>query len=182
MFECATTDYADALNRFIRIEMSGWKGARGSAIGCSDRTLLFYKRIADEFAEAGKLRMYTLWLDHTAIAMELGLVTDGTYFSPKATYDERFASFSPGHLLTQHIISDLACTNISKYDFLGPHARHKALWAGEVLPHANYRIFRPSFLGHMRHLLVGEIAPLIRRAKRTLLADPQQRPLSNSVI
>jgi CelD/BcsL family acetyltransferase involved in cellulose biosynthesis len=172
-FEVATTDHTEALQRFITMELSGWKGARGSAIGCAKSTTTFYHRIAQTFATAEALRIYTLWVNQTAVAMEVGLVTNGTYFSPKATYNEDFASFSPGHLLTRYIIRDLALNGIGRYDFLGPRARHKTIWAGEVLPHANYRVFRPTLLGRMRYAAVAHIAPILRRAKRRLGTDPQ---------
>jgi CelD/BcsL family acetyltransferase involved in cellulose biosynthesis len=173
VFECETSAHHVALCRFITMEMAGWKGARGSAIGCSQQTIRFYTQVAEEFAKSGGLRIYTLWLNQTPVAMELGLENNGTYFAPKATYDERFGSFSPGHLLTRHIISDLAERGIDRYDFLGPRARHKTLWAGDVLPHAHYLIFRPTFLGKIRHIAIDKIAPLLRSTKHRFRSDPQ---------
>lgn len=172
-FEVTTTDGKEAMQRFVALESSGWKGAQGSAIGSTIKTTEFYNRIAESFSRAGFLRIYTLWLNDTPVAMELGLVHGGTYFSPKAAYQEAFSACSPGHLLTRHIIADLAHNGISRYDFLGPRARHKTLWAGEILPHAHYLIFRPTPVGRLRHVLVHKIAPLLRRAKYALRGDPQ---------
>jgi CelD/BcsL family acetyltransferase involved in cellulose biosynthesis len=174
-FKCDSSDCRSALHRFVTMEMAGWKGVRGSAIGCSKQAMTFYSQVVEEFAKTGSLRIYTLWLNQTPVAMELGLVVDRTYFAPKATYDEQFASFSPGHLLTRHVISDLAEHGISRYDFLGPRARHKTLWAGEVLPHAHYLIFSPTFLGQLRHIAVDKVAPLLRNAKRRFVPDPQDQ-------
>ena len=172
-FEATTSNATEAMQRLITLESSGWKGARGSAIGSRSETREFYSKIAESFSLTGLLRIYTLWMNETPVAMELGLVHGGRYFSPKAAYDENFASSSPGHLLTRHIITDLAQHNIGRYDFLGPRARYKTVWAGAVRPHAHYRIFRPTIAGRLRHVIVGTIAPLAKQAKYAIRGDPQ---------
>jgi CelD/BcsL family acetyltransferase involved in cellulose biosynthesis len=173
-FEVTCSDPRAALQRFITLEASGWKGAKGSAIGSAAPTREFYTEVCDTLATTGSLRIYTSWLDQTPIAMELGLIEGSSYFSPKATYDESFSAFSPGHLLTHHIIGDLAHLGVKRYDFLGPKARYKMIWASNVRPHATYRIFRPSCAGRVRYLLVDKIAPLLRQTKRAIRGDPQE--------
>jgi CelD/BcsL family acetyltransferase involved in cellulose biosynthesis len=117
--------------------------------------------------------MCALTLNGRRIAMELALVTENRCYSPKVAYDERLSKFGPGQLLVRHIIQDLADRGIERYDLLGPRARHKALWAGEVRPHANCFIFRPNLAGTAYYLLAARLAPILKRAKYKRYGDPQ---------
>lgn len=105
--------------------------------------------------------------------MHLGLMMEGIYYSPKVAYDEDFSSFAPGHLLVQHIIGDLAANGGHTFEFLGPRAPWKQVWAQECVEHRNWYIFRSTIRGRCLHALTMRIAPKVRSLRHRMRGDPQ---------
>lgn len=163
----------EVLRRFFALESSGWKGRRGSAIFGDPALVNFYTRVAVEAADQDSLRIYSLSQRNHLIAMEFGLLRHGRYYSPKAAYNEDFRKYSPGHLLVSMIIKDLAANGVTLYDFLGPMAQYKRVWAPEVREHSNLYIFRPSVKGRMLHALTMKAASFARRVKHRMQGNPQ---------
>lgn len=174
-FSVTTAFTEEWFERFLEMEQTGWKGARGSAIACDPTVKDFYRRALSQAAAAKQLRVYSLEVGDELVAMEIGLTVNGQrYYSPKVSYNERFAKYSPGQLLTRYIVNDLVQEGFELYDFLGPRARHKCVWASDIRKHANCFIFRPSVAGRMRYALIAKIAPAVRKLKYRLWGDPQQ--------
>ena len=172
-FEVLTHFDEAIFQEFLRLEGAGWKGRAGGAISCAPAIVDFYRAALTRAASHGHLRMCALSLNGRRIAMEVALVADNRCYSPKIAYDESFSKFGPGQLMARLAIQDLADRGIEKYDLLGPRARHKALWAGEIRPHANCFIFRPTLVGTAYYLFAARIAPMIKRAKYQRYGDPQ---------
>ncbi|MEN9846321.1 MAG: hypothetical protein RIS36_1468 [Pseudomonadota bacterium] len=158
---------------FLHLEGAGWKGRAGGSIDRDPTIIEFYREALGRAASKGHLRMCALTLNGRRVAMELALVTANTCYSPKIAYDESLSKFGPGQLMVRRIIQNLADQGIERYDLLGPRARHKALWAGEVRPHAHCFIFRPTLAGTAYYLLAARIGPMIKRAKYKRYGDPQ---------
>ena len=89
-------EVADATERFLVLERSGWKGARGTALLSSAGCAAFARTALRRMAEAGMCRIDTLTLDDEPVAIGIVLMVGGTAHWWKCAYDERFASFSPG--------------------------------------------------------------------------------------
>lgn len=173
-FEVHTHFSEDLFNEFLEIESSGWKGHAGGAIKCSPVLIDFYRQLLSAAAQEGHVRMCALRVGGKAVAMEISFVVDDKCYSPKIAYDEAFSSASPGQQLARFSIQDLAHRGISKYDLLGPRSRHKAIWAGDVRPHANCYIFRPSLAGKMYYYIIDKVGPRVKRAKYARHGDPQK--------
>lgn len=163
---------------FLHLEASGWKRHAGGAILLKPQVRQFYQRALAGASHTGQLRIYWLRLNGRPIAMELGLLLGRCFYSPKAAYDEEFARYSPGHLLTRFIITDLARSGVGRYDFLGPRARHKYVWTDSTRNHAHRYVIRPTFRGRMAHSMLSEIAPRLRQLKYACFGDPQGRETS----
>jgi CelD/BcsL family acetyltransferase involved in cellulose biosynthesis len=172
-FEVSTSFNEQIFNEFLDLEGSGWKGSNGGAIRCSPVVTSFYREVLSRAASLGQLRICTLRLGEQRIAMELAFITENRCYSPKIAYDERFSHCAPGQLLIRHIIEDLAAREVKSYDLLGPRARHKLLWAGDVTAHSHCYIFRPSVKGRLCHLASTRIAPQMRAIKHWWYGDPQ---------
>lgn len=88
-----------AVERFLALEASGWKGLAGTAMlripGESD----FFREVCARFREQGRLRMLSLEAGGTMVAMRCDVAAGEGLFSLKTSYDERYARFSPGLLL-----------------------------------------------------------------------------------
>jgi CelD/BcsL family acetyltransferase involved in cellulose biosynthesis len=89
-----------AVSAFLDIEAKGWKGKRGTALGCGEPTRQF---AVDAFncddGVASACRADVLTLDGTPIAVSLIVTLGSTGFTVKCTYDEAYRSFSAGLLL-----------------------------------------------------------------------------------
>jgi CelD/BcsL family acetyltransferase involved in cellulose biosynthesis len=172
--------YQGLLERFVALESSGWKKAQGGAIALHRSTERFYADVAEYLHHSRALRFYSMRVGDKTIAMQMGYAMNGVYYSPKVAYDERYAAFSPGHLLTRFIIEDLSRNGIHTFDFLGPRALWKCVWAPHVREHSNCYVFRPSFKGRLLHSLTMRGAAYVRRIRHRLRGDPQDAPWSTS--
>jgi CelD/BcsL family acetyltransferase involved in cellulose biosynthesis len=97
--EVRTVDRAGdpaAVERFLELEGSGWKGANGTAL-CSDPAhTAFFRKICRAFGERGKLQLLSLEAGGTSYAMLCSLIGSTTMFQFKIAFDESWAQFSPG--------------------------------------------------------------------------------------
>ncbi len=162
--------------RFIALEKSGWKGKHGGAIGNNATATEFYRTAMSAASRQGHFRMYSLVLKNKPdqpIAMDMGLLINNRYYSPKIAYDESYAKCSPGILLGGMVLTDLASQGIDRFDFLGSQSRHKSIWSLAARPHYHCYIFRPTLMGRARHALISHVLPRIRKIKYSLYGDPQ---------
>jgi CelD/BcsL family acetyltransferase involved in cellulose biosynthesis len=172
-FEVISEFSEEVFNEFLDLEAAGWKKLKGGAIKCNPVVAEFYRTVLRETSSRQQLRISSLLLGDTRVAMELAFILGNQCFSPKIAYNEHFARCAPGQLLARYCIQDLVQRGVARYDLLGAQARHKAMWAGEVRPHQNCYIFRPSLQGAAYHSIAARIAPRIKRLKHRLYGDPQ---------
>jgi CelD/BcsL family acetyltransferase involved in cellulose biosynthesis len=108
----APAEIALALETFLRLEASGWKGKRGTALIQDDGDAGFVRRAAVALAETGQCEIVTLRAGDTPVAAAIVLRHQDRAFYFKLGIDERFAKFSPGVQLTldltRHLCADPA--------------------------------------------------------------------------
>jgi hypothetical protein len=88
-----------AVERFLALEGSGWKGRAGTAMLSIPGEPDFFREMCTRFRDRGRLRMLSLEAGDTVVAMRCDVAAGDGLFSLKTSYDERFARFSPGLLL-----------------------------------------------------------------------------------
>jgi hypothetical protein len=97
-------------DELYRLEMSGWKGRNGTAIGCRENTKAFFSDVITEAANRDKLSAMALTVDDKVVAVKLNMQSGRGLFALKIAYDEEFARFSPGSILEyeflQHFLND----------------------------------------------------------------------------
>lgn len=101
-FEVARTpgEMATAVETFLMLEASGWKGQRGTALGQDDGDAAFVRSATSALAETGQCEIVTLRAGETPVAAAIVLRHQDRVFYFKLGVDERFAKFSPGVQLT----------------------------------------------------------------------------------
>ncbi|QDW39611.1 GNAT family N-acetyltransferase [Bradyrhizobium sp. KBS0727] len=103
-------DIAAALETFLTLEASGWKGQRGTALGQHAGDAAFIRRATLALAETGQCEIVTLRAGDTVVASAIVLRHQDRAFYFKLGVDERFAKFSPGVQLTldltRHLCAD----------------------------------------------------------------------------
>jgi CelD/BcsL family acetyltransferase involved in cellulose biosynthesis len=113
-FEAARTpdEVARALEAFLVLEASGWKGKRGTALAQHDGDATFIRRATAALAETEQCEIVTLRAGDVPVAAAIVLRHQDRAFYFKLGIDERFARYSPGVQLTldltRHLCSDPA--------------------------------------------------------------------------
>ena len=111
-FEVARTpsEIATAIETFLMLEASGWKGQRGTALGQDEGDAAFVRRATSALAETGQCEIVTLRAGETPVTSAVVLRHQDRAFYFKLGVDERFAKFSPGVQLTldltRHLCAD----------------------------------------------------------------------------
>ncbi len=85
-----------AIEAFLTVENSGWKGVRRSALAAHAERAAFARETLARFAARGALEIHALALKDEPIAAAVVLRSTHRAFYWKTAYDERFAAFSPG--------------------------------------------------------------------------------------
>jgi CelD/BcsL family acetyltransferase involved in cellulose biosynthesis len=117
-FECVSVPAAmgPALDDFLVLEASGWKGAARTAALNHVAIHRFMANAVTGLAAEGKASVVRLLLDGRSLACGLMLRSgDGEWFW-KIAYDENFARFSPGALLTLDLTQTLSESNFAFVD------------------------------------------------------------------
>ena len=108
-FTTATEPSAVAfgIEDFLVLEANGWKGKAGTAAACRDDISRFIRTGLVGLAAEGKVAIKRILLDGRAIAATIMLRSADAAWFWKTAYDERFARFAPGVLLTAALTEDL---------------------------------------------------------------------------
>lgn len=88
-----------ALEDFLSLEATGWKGRSGTALANLPRDGAYIRAIVRNFAAVDGIRIDLLWLDDRPIAGGLLLDLAGQSHFLKIAYDEGKARLSPGRAL-----------------------------------------------------------------------------------
>jgi CelD/BcsL family acetyltransferase involved in cellulose biosynthesis len=131
----APADVAAAVETFLMLEASGWKGQRGTALGQHEGDAAFVRRATSALAETGQCEIVTLRAGDTPVAAALVLRHLDRAFYFKLGVDERFAKFSPGVQLTleltRHLCADPAIAMVDST--ANPdHPMINPIWRGRL--------------------------------------------------
>lgn len=96
-----------ALDDFLMVEASGWKGAAGTAALADPAVYEFVRTALHGLAHDGKVAIHRILVDGGAIAAGIALRSGDAAWFWKIAYDERFARYSPGVLLTLALTENL---------------------------------------------------------------------------
>ncbi|WP_028351597.1 GNAT family N-acetyltransferase [Bradyrhizobium murdochi] len=136
-FDVARTpgEIAAAVETFLVLEASGWKGQRGTALGQHEGDAAFVRRATSALAETGQCEIVTLRAGDIPVAAAIVLRHQDRAFYFKLGVDERFAKFSPGVQLTleltQHLCADPAIAMVDST--ANPdHPMINPIWRGRL--------------------------------------------------
>jgi CelD/BcsL family acetyltransferase involved in cellulose biosynthesis len=117
------------LDEAYRVEAAGWKGERGTALAKDATRGAFFRRYAAAAAREGILRLGFMRLGGRAIAMHLAVECGERFWLFKQGYDEAFARFSPGTLLTLHLLTRAVALGLRSFELLGVLEPSKRMWS-----------------------------------------------------
>lgn len=88
-----------AVEEFLTLEASGWKGREGTAMVVDRFRAAFVREAIHRLAQQDCCRVHSLTLDGKTIASLIVFIEAGQAYTWKTAYDETYAAFSPGTLL-----------------------------------------------------------------------------------
>jgi CelD/BcsL family acetyltransferase involved in cellulose biosynthesis len=153
------------IEEFISVESRSWKERNGTSIGARG-VENFYRGMARGLADTGAFRPFWIELDGETIAFLLGAVHGGTYFAMKTSYDERFASLSPGVRLFREAVKHAFGAGLARFDFLGQRARWKDEWANGWREHVDVSLYEKGLRGSLARAVDVRVRPAVRALMR----------------
>jgi hypothetical protein len=126
---------ATAVENFLKLEASGWKARRGTALVQDSGDAQFIRRATAALAETGQCEIVTLRSGDTPVAAAVVLRHQDRAFYFKLGVDERFAKFSPGVQLTldltRHLCADPAIA-MADSTASADHPMINPIWRGRL--------------------------------------------------
>ena len=157
-------DLESELARGFAVEASGWKGESGTAILSDERTIAFYRAIAESFGARGELRLSRIVIDGTWAAFDLCLLHDDRLYLLKTGYDERFRRLAPGLVMRLSIIERCFELGIVAHELLGDEAEWKRKFATGERAHVGFRAYERGLRGSVEYTYRSTARPLLKRA------------------
>ncbi|MGB0671506.1 MAG: GNAT family N-acetyltransferase, partial [Rhodospirillales bacterium] len=143
------SDMDRALDLFLDLEASGWKGAAGTdtAIKGNPTLLAFYRGLVRSFGTDGAARIAILWFGDRPAAAQLALVVDGIWSILKIGYQEAFKDQGPGVILLKALLERrLAAMDVREVSLVtSPEWARR--WHCDHEPLHDIRLFRKNALG-----------------------------------
>lgn len=139
-------DVARAIEIFLDLEASGWKGERGTALRQHEGDLDFIRRATRGLAETAQCEIVTMRAGDTPVAAAILLRHQDRAFYFKLGIDERFAKFSPGVQLTLELTRHLCADAV--------------LVTADSTASAHHPMINPIWRGRLR---IGDIILPLRR-------------------
>jgi len=88
--------HEDAVDAFLSLERSGWKGRNETALGSAPGHAAFFRELCRGFEAEGRLQLLTLYMGERRVAMKCNLYSGAGGFCFKIAYDDELARCSPG--------------------------------------------------------------------------------------
>lgn len=155
---------ASLFERYLRVETQSWKPGAGLGVAKSSGHLTFYRSLAEEFGAAGRLKFAFLYCDDTPVAATFGIGWHDRFYSLHIAHDERYASYSPGAVLTalelEHNFND---GSYAVFDFLGGFLTNKTSWSTRIDTTTALFVNRPNLIGRAFHWYLVVAKPAVKR-------------------
>lgn len=128
----AESDVKALLDEIVRVEGSGWKGRRGSALARNPPLRTFFEHYSLRAAREGILRVALLRFGDAVAAAELAVVAYRRWWQLKIGYAEEFAKHYPGLQLTEGTLRYAFDHALDSFEFLGSSASWENNWRPET--------------------------------------------------
>lgn len=87
---------ASAVEEFMALEASGWKGEQGTALRSRPAHAEYFRELCDGFRAAGRLQLLALGGGEQTVSYKCNLLAGDAVFCFKIAHDESFAHYRPG--------------------------------------------------------------------------------------
>ena len=105
-----------AVDDFLRLEASGWKGRDGDAIALRPDTTQWFRSVCENFASLGRLHMLSLEAAGQTVAMQCCLRSGRDVFLFRVGHAAEFNAYGPGVLVIVEAVEFLSSFDIDLVD------------------------------------------------------------------
>jgi CelD/BcsL family acetyltransferase involved in cellulose biosynthesis len=116
------------LEMFAGLELSGWKGQRGSSIAQRADLAAFFRSYCTRAAERGRLRVTQLSFGSDVAAAEIAVDAYGRRWGLKIAYREDCAPHAPGLQVVHASLNAAIARGLRSYEFLGSAEDWQRRW------------------------------------------------------
>jgi hypothetical protein len=146
-----------AVAEYGRLETTGWKGARGTAVAADNEQGRFYRTMLEAFARRGAASVYCYWLGERLVAMDLCVEGGGCIVVLKTAYDESVGpQLSPALLMREEACRELferaQSAGIERIEFYGRVMEWHTRWTEEVRTMYHLNAYRWPMLDRLHAL------------------------------
>ncbi len=163
------------LEEAFRLEGSGWKAERGTAILSRAETRRFYTDLCRWAVRRGILRLYFLRAGPRALAVDVTLEDGGVRYMLKGGFDPDFGRFAPGTVLLGRGLEEAFARGLHRVELGGGDDPYKLRWTSKVRERLLVKAFAPTALGMAERAIVHHGRPLARRLIGLAQARPRRR-------
>ncbi|MEY4750849.1 MAG: hypothetical protein RIQ60_3063 [Pseudomonadota bacterium] len=155
---------AAALDHFLAVEVSGWKGRSGGAVACRPELMAFYAQLAAIESAHASCEIDLLWLDKQVIATVFWLRCGVSLQLQKIAYREELGEFGPGRLILAEALQR-ACADptLQQVSFI-TRCSWADGWRTQIVPVHAWELRPGTLVGRIAHLR----AFCVQAAKRWL--------------
>ncbi|MFU8830592.1 MAG: GNAT family N-acetyltransferase [Wenzhouxiangella sp.] len=168
-----------ALDNFFRLHRLRWLADDGSCGIAGGRVEAFHRDAMPGLMATGQLRLYTLWVDGSAVASVYALIHGQTFYYYQAGMDPAWRSHSVGLVLIGETFADAIRCGLTRYDFLRGEEAYKFDWVS-----GSRRLVRRRLFAH-RGSGASAVRGDVRLSRgRTLVKKwfRQIRPATNATV
>ncbi|NOX87864.1 MAG: GNAT family N-acetyltransferase [Calditrichaeota bacterium] len=149
----------------FRLEASGWKGKKGSAVIYSEEAKQFYLEIAENFSKRKMLHVGTLFFGDKMVGFNFSVFYNQTFYLLKVAYDESVSRYSPGQIMTFHLLQYVFENGFKSFDFLGPSMPWKLEWADQFTDQYTLYIYSSTAKAKYLRSIKNHVIPALKKIK-----------------
>jgi len=123
------TDPQECLETFTGVAAKSWKAQLPISVTRNPRIARFLERLTYALCATGRLSLWVLRVNGTAIATEYHVRDGETVYALRSDFDEGYREASPGAYLNQHIVRTYFERDLRTYDMGPGDSAYKQRWA-----------------------------------------------------
>lgn len=150
----------------LRLENSGWKEERGTAIAARPETRRFYSELAEWAAKKGILRLAFLRIEGRPVAFNYCFEQYGVHYLIKLGHEYELHRYGPGTVLTAEMVERAFREGLESYEFLGGPDRYKLRWSELCRDRLRIQAFSRSPAGRLEEIVQVHGRRIARRLLR----------------
>lgn len=163
-------EMGEAFAELLAVDARSWKYLRGGAMAVSANEHTQFAFAFQKLSAAGQARVFLLTLGGRVAAFILTIVIGDRAYMAIWSYDEAFSACSPGRLIMEKALSELAASGIRQVDFWGRPDSFKTSWSRDAVERSSVT-FHPDRTA----FLAGRRARAVLAPVRRFLQGPAER-------